>query len=257
MVKKKELTVEEKLRMLYQLQLIDSKIDEIRNLRGSLPLEVEDLQDEIAGLNTRKVSFEEELNHLKQETLEQKAVIEKAQELAKRYNEQIKEIKNSKQYDALNKEIEYQDLEIQLAKKKMDGAERKTEKLTESLEELTQKIAKSEEHLSHKESELSTIIAETEKDEAILIEKSEDTKKKIDERLTKAYDRIRNSVKNKLAVVPIERGAAGGSFFTIPSQIQMDVATRRRVVVDEHSGRILVDPELAAEEQKKMTKILK
>ncbi len=252
--KKKEMSNEEKLRALYDLQLIDSRIDEIRNVRGELPLEVEDLQDEIAGLNTRLEKINHELENTTQQIEDKRNFIADAKELMKRYKKQQDNVRNNREYNAITKEIEYQELEIQLAEKHIKEFYAQIEHKKEVLEQTEAKIAKRQEHLDHKKEELDTILAETEKEEQDLLKKSEKYKGNLEDRLAKAYTRIRNSVKNGLAVAPIERGASGGSFFTIPPQVQMEIASRKRIITDEHSGRILVDPELAKEEQEKMAK---
>lgn len=258
MAKKKsnELSVENKLRTLYDLQLIESKIDELRSVRGELPLEVQSLEDEIEGLKLRKTKVETQLEELEQSIKEHQNQIITSGDLISRYKSQLDEVQNSKQFDALNKEIEYQELEVKLSNKRIKEGGEKTTKLQGQIDAVAEKLEQREEHLRLKKEELHLIIEETEKDEAKLATLVEEMSAKIEERLLKAYRRIRNSVKNGLAVVPIQRGASGGSFFAIPPQIQMEAAARRRIVIDEHSGRILVDPELAAEQQKKIEEIL-
>ena len=265
MAKKKELTVEEKLRALYDLQLIDSRIDEIKRLRGELPLEIEDLEDEIAGLKTRLEKVQAEIADYDAAITEKKNIISEADALTKRYTEQQKNVRNNREFNALSKEIEFQELEkehaeklikelhvkINFKKELIDGV--KTDDKT--IVGLTEKIAAREDHLMHKKAELDTILAETEKEENALLKKSEDYGKIIEAHLMKAYTRIRTSVKNGLAVVPIARNASSGSFFTIPPQRQLEIATRTKIITDEHSGRILVDAELAAEEAIKMEKL--
>ncbi len=254
MAKKKEMSTEDKLRALYDLQLIDSRIDQIRNVRGELPLEVEDLEDEIAGLNKRLENLNQDLENKEEEIKAKRNSIEEAKELIKRYTKQQDNVRNNREYNAITKEMEYQALEIQLAEKHIKEYYAQIEHKKEVLEETQEKIKSREEHLAHKREELNAIMAETEKEEKDLLKKSEKYKADLEERLAKAYTRIRSSVKNGLAVAPIERGASGGSFFTIPPQVQMEIASRKRVIIDEHSGRILVDPDLAREEQEKMEK---
>ena len=256
MAKKKEVSVEAKLRALYDLQLIDSKIDEIRNVRGELPLEVEDLEDEVAGLNTRISNLEEDANNLETDINNKKLAIEESKNLMKKYEEQQKKVRNNREFDSLSKEIEYQDLEIQLAEKRINEYKAKIAQKMEVIDATKEKLAKQEKHLSHKKAELDAILKETEKDEKLLLEKSEEFAKSLDEHLFSAYKRIRNKVKNGLAVVAIERGASGGSYFTIPPQVQLEIANRKKITIDEHSGRILVDPALAEEEKAKIEKIL-
>ncbi|WP_338732920.1 zinc ribbon domain-containing protein [Mangrovimonas cancribranchiae] len=255
MAKKKELTVEERLRALYDLQLIDSRIDEIRNVRGELPLEVRDLEDEVEGLNTRLEKLDSSLESINNQISDKKNLIEESKALIKKYSEQQKNVRNNREYNSLTKEVEFQELEIQLAEKNIKEFKAQIEQKKEVISETKDKLKERQKHLKHKKGELDAILAETEKEEKALIDKSEDYKKNIEERLVKAYTRIRTNVKNGLAVVPIERGASGGSFFTIPPQIQMEIATRKRIITDEHSGRILVDAQLAEEEKEKMDKL--
>lgn len=257
MAKKTEVTVEEKLRALYDLQLIDSRVDEIRNVRGELPLEVEDLEDEVAGLNTRLERLDGDLDVIKNDISNKENLIEEAKAAIKKYTEQQKNVRNNREFNSLSKEIEYQELEIELAQKHIREFKLQIEQKSEVIEQTRERVNERESHLTHKKGELDEILAETEKEEKALIEKSQEFEKNIEERLVGAYKRIRQSVKNGLAVVPIERGASGGSFFTIPPQVQMEIASRRKIITDEHSGRILVDEQLALEEQEKMQKLFK
>ena len=251
----KELSVEDKLRALYDLQLIDSRIDEIRNVRGELPLEVEDLEDEVAGLTTRLDKLKTDLVAIEEQIKSKKNSIEEHQASIKRYAEQQKNVRNNREFNSLTKEIEFQELEIQLAEKQIRemkaSIEHKKEDITNSKEKLEQKST----HLKHKKAELNDIMAETQKEEAFLIEKSAEYESQIEERLLAAYKRIRTSVINGLAVVSIERGASAGSFFTIPPQTQVEIAARKKIITDEHSGRILVDAALAQEEKDKMEQL--
>ena len=256
MAKKKEITIEEKLRALYDLQLIDSRIDEIRNIRGELPLEVEDLENEIAGLNTRLEKFNETIEESNNGISDQNNLIDQAKDLRKKYEEKLKNVRNNREYNSIVKEQEYQDLEIQLAEKKITQFKEQIEQKNESISELNEKIKERGEHLKAKNKELNSIMKETEKEEALLVKKSNEFEKLIEEHLIEAYKRIRNSVKNGLAIVPVQRGAAGGSFFAIPPQVQLEIASRNKIIIDEHSGRILVDPELAAEEENKIKKLI-
>ncbi len=255
MAKKAELSVEERLRALYDLQLIDSRVDEIKNLRGELPLEVRDLEDEVEGLNTRLEKLVSSLELVDDEIKGKKNLIEEAKVLIKKYNEQQKNVRNNREYNSITKEIEFQDLEIQLAEKHIKEFKVQIEQKKEVISETKDKLKDRQTHLKHKKSELDAIMAETQKEELALIEKSQEFKDKLEERLVNAYLRIRHNVKNGLAVVPVERGASGGSFFTIPPQVQVEIAARKKVITDEHSGRILVDPELADEERIKMEKL--
>ena len=255
MAKKKEITVEEKLRSLYNVQLIDSRIDKIRDIRGELPLEVRDLEDEIEGLKSRIEKFDEGLEEINEQISIKKNIIAEAKVLMKKYTEQQKNVRNNREFDSLTKETEFQQLEIQLAEKNINEFKVQIEQKNESIDEIKSITSEKNKHLKHKKSELDKILKETEKEETVLLKKSADYKKRIEDRLVFAYTRIRESVKNGLAIVPIERGAAGGSFFTIPPQIQVEIASRKKIITDEHSGRILVDEILATEQKAKMEKL--
>jgi len=255
MATKTETTVEEKLRALYDLQLIDSRVDEIRNVRGELPLEVQDLDDEVLGLKTRMDKLKSDVETINFEITAKKNLIEESKAMMKKYAEQQKNVRNSREFNSLSKEIEFQELEIQLADKNIKEFKAQIEQKKEVISQTKEILSERESHLKHKKGELDAILAETEKEESTLLKKSEEFEEKIDDRLIKAYKRIRGSVKNGLAVVPVERGASGGSFFTIPPQVQVEIASRKKIITDEHSGRILVDPVLAQEEQEKMEKL--
>ncbi|RKS43405.1 hypothetical protein BC962_2961 [Gillisia mitskevichiae] len=255
MAKKTEVTVEEKLRALYDLQLIDSRIDEIRNVRGELPLEVEDLEDEVAGLNTRIQKHDTDLEVIDNDIKTKKILIEDAKASIKKYAEQQKNVRNNREFNALSKEVEFQELEIELAEKHIKEYRASIEQKKEVIGQTKEKLEDRQKHLVHKKGELDEILAETQKEEDMLTKKSNDFETQIEERLITAYKRIRNNVKNGLAVVPVERGASGGSYFTIPPQVIVEIASRRKIITDEHSGRILVDEELAKEEQEKMEKM--
>jgi len=256
MTKTKEVTVEDKLRALYDLQLIDSRIDEIKNMRGELPLEVNDLEDEIAGLQTRLNNFTTDIENLETAIANKNNNIEEAKSLSKKYQEQQKNVRNNREFDSISKEIEYQDLEIQLAEKHIREFQAKIAQKNEIIDAAKEKIEEKETHLKHKQDELNSIMEETKKEENLLHKKSEEFSKLIDERLLMAYNRIRSTVRNGLAVVTIERGASGGSFFTIPPQRQVEIASRKKIITDEHSGRILIDANLAEEEKEKMSKYI-
>ncbi len=255
MAKKKEVTVEVRLRALYDLQLIDSRIDEIRNVRGELPLEVRDLEDEVTGLNTRFEKLEDSLEVSNSDIGSKKNLIEEAKSLIKKYNEQQKNVRNNREFNSISKEIEYQELEIELAEKNINEYKAQIEQKKVVVAETKERLKERQTHLKHKKSELDAILAETEKEEQALLKKSDDYKTSIEDRLVSAYNRIRVNVKNGLAVVPIERGASGGSFFTIPPQVQVEIASRKKIITDEHSGRILVDAALADEQKIKMEKM--
>lgn len=253
MAKKTDVTVEEKLRALYDLQLIESRVDEIRNVRGELPLEVEDLEDEVAGLQTRLEKLNADLEVIDNDVINKKNLIEESGAAMKKYAEQQKNVRNNREFNALSKEIEFQELEIELAEKHINEFRAQIEQKKEVISQTGERLGMRKDHLEHKKGELNEILAETEKEEQALLEKAKDFEKNIEERLIKAYRRIRGNVRNGLAVVPIERGASGGSFFTIPPQVQMEIAGRKKIITDEHSGRILVDEQLAVEEKEKMS----
>ena len=255
MAKKTEVTVEEKLRALYDLQLIDSRIDEIRNVRGELPLEVEDLEDEVAGLNTRIQKLETDLESVDADIKNKKILIDDSKAAIKKYTEQQKNVRNNREFNALSKEIEFQELEIELAEKHIKEHKAQIEQKKDVIAQTKERLNDRDKHLVHKKGELDAILAETQKEEELLVKKSSEFENQIEERLISAYKRIRTNVKNGMAVVAVERGASGGSYFTIPPQVIVEIAGRRKIITDEHSGRILVDEELAREEHEKMEKL--
>ncbi len=255
MAKKNEITVEVKLRALYDLQLIDSRVDEIRNVRGELPLEVEDLENEIASLEKRLENFNQEVSDFDFQTKEQNNSIVVAKEEFKKYEENLKNVRNNREYNSIVKEQEFQELEIQLSEKRIKEFTAKKELKLEAITQLDEKLNERKKHLKAKKEELNEILKETEIEENLLAKKAKVYQGKIESQLYDAYKKIRKSVKNGLAIVAVERGASGGSYFTIPPQIQMEIASRQKIITDEHSGRILVDPELAKEEREKMATI--
>jgi predicted nucleic acid-binding Zn-ribbon protein len=255
MANTKELSVEDKLRAIYDLQLIDSRIDEIRNVRGELPLEVEDLEDEVAGLSTRSEKLKNDLDTIEDLIKNKKNAIDEHKEAVKRYAKQQESVRNNREFNSLTKEVEFQELEIQLAEKQIKEMKASIEHKKEVIAQSKERLETKSNHLKHKKSELSAIMAETAKEEAFLTEKSAEYENLIEARLLAAYNRIRSSVRNGLAVVSIERGASAGSFFTIPPQTQVEIASRKKIITDEHSGRILVDSVLAEEEKEKMEKL--
>ena len=254
MARTKKYTPEETLRSLFNLQFIDSRIDNMREVRGELPMEVKDLEDEMVGLNKRLEKVEEETEGLNQLILEKKNIIEESKSSIKKYLEKQKNVRNNREFDSLSKEIEYQELEAQLAEKRIKENSARIDGKKEILEEIQNLHKSKEEALEAKKKELEEIISETEREEKILTEESLKASKSIDERFLKAYNRIRGASKNGLAVVPVERGASGGSFIKIPPQVQLDIAARKKIIVDEHSGRILVDALLADEQSTKMNR---
>lgn len=256
MTNKAELTVEEKLRALYDLQLIDSRIDEIRNMRGELPLEVEDLKDEVAGLTIRLEKLNTEVDAVNEQIKVKKNDIDTFKEAIKKYTEQQTDVRNNREFNSLTKEIEFQNLEIELAEKHIKEFKASIEHKKVVIQQNSEKLESKKLHLTHKESELNGIMEETKREEELLLAKSEEFATLIEERLVKAYTRIRNGVRNKLAVVSIERGASAGSYFTIPPQVQVEIAARKKIITDEHSGRILVDAALAEEEREKINALI-
>ncbi|WP_144282445.1 zinc ribbon domain-containing protein [Chryseobacterium echinoideorum] len=257
MAKTTEISVEEKLRALYDLQIIDSRLDEIRNTRGELPIEVEDLEIEIEGLETRAEKFHAEIKDQNDQISTKNEVINHAKTLIEKYKSQQDNVRNNKEFEALGKEIEYQELEIQLAEKRIKEFGAKIGHKEETLGDLNNKINDLKNHLKFKKEELNGLVSETQKEEEYLIEKSKEFASKIDERLLASYNRIRSNSSTGLAVVGLERGAPKGSFFTIPPQKQMEIAQRKKIIIDEHSGKILVDDELVMEETEKMKSVIK
>ncbi len=254
--KKKNATPEEKLRALLALQVIDTKIDIIREVRGELPLEVKYLEDEIEGVKLRVEKINSEIHDLNIQITDKKNVIELAKGLIEKYKSQQDNVRNNREYDALSKEIEFQELEMQLAEKRIKEYKAKIAHKQEVLGGSQDKLAEVEEALVAKKTELEEITAENAKEEKVLIEQSTIAAEAVEDRLLKAYNRIRKSAVNGLAVVPVERGASGGSYIKIPPQREIDIAARKKIIIDEHSGRILVDAALAEEEEKKMNKKL-
>jgi len=254
MARTKKYTPEETLRSLFNLQFIDSRIDSMREVRGELPMEVNDLEDEMAGLNKRLDKIEEEIGELNSLIMDKKNIIEESKITIKKYLEQQKNVRNNREFDSLSKEIEYQELEAQLAEKRIKENVVRIDDKKEVLDEVKELLKAKEEALEAKNNELKEIVSETEREEKLLLDESEKASKSIEERFLKAYKRIRGASKNGLAVVPVERGASGGSFIKIPPQVQLDIAARKKIIVDEHSGRILVDALLAEEQSTKMNR---
>lgn len=255
MANTKELSVEDKLRALYDLQLIDTRIDEIKNVRGELPLEVEDLEDEVAGLSTRLEKLKNDLDTIEESIKTKKNAIDEHKESIKKYTKQQEAVRNNREFNSLTKEVEFQELEIQLAEKQIKEMKASIEHKKDVISQSKERLEVKSNHLKHKKLELEAIMSETAKEETFLSEKSAEYENQIEERLLAAYKRIRSSVRNGLAVVSIERGASAGSFFTIPPQTQVEIAARKKIITDEHSGRILVDSSLAEEEKEKMEKL--
>lgn len=242
-----EQTVEQKLKALYELQNIHTKIDKIRQIRGELPMEVADLEDEVAGLETRIQKIKAELDDTEDAIVTRKNMIKEAQTLIKKYEAQLKDVKNNREYDALTKEVEIQNLEIQVCEKKIKEYGFEIASKTEIYEQALANIEARKGDLDLKKTELETITAETEKEEQALLKKAEKSETQIEERLLIAYNRLRSNAVNGLAVVTIDRDSCSGCFNQIPPQRQLDIRQRKKVIVCEHCGRILVDEALTHE----------
>lgn len=242
--KEADVSVEKKLIALFSLQQIDSKIDKIRIIRGELPLEVQDLEDEIAGLETRIDNFIQDIKNLETSINERKSAIVDCQMLIKRYEEQQNNVRNNREFDSLTKEIEYQNLEIQLNEKKIKEFTLALEAKKSDVERANSILLERRNDLEIKKAELNDIIAETEIEEKELLQKSIENQKYIEERLLTAYKRIRENARNGLAVVKIERDACGGCFNKIPPQRQLDIRMHKKIIVCEYCGRILVDNDI-------------
>jgi predicted nucleic acid-binding Zn-ribbon protein len=241
-------SMEEKIKALYDLQKIDTKIDEINKLKGELPLEIQDLEDEVAGLQTRISNITAEIDELSQMTKQRKADIESAKALIAKYEEQLKNVRNNREYDSLNKEVEFQKLEIELSEKRIKehNAEVKAKKaLLEDAENIkTERTI----DLEAKRKEMDSIEQETADEVALLQADADKARVKIDDRLLKAYNRIRGNVRNGLAVVTVKRDACGGCFNRIPPQRQYEISLNRKIIVCEYCGRILVSNNISGEE---------
>lgn len=243
-----EASVESKLKTLFELQKLLSEIDKIKTLRGELPLEVQDLEDEITGITTRLTKYEEKLDTLQKEIASCQAKIAESEALTARYKEQLDKVNNNREYDALTKEIEYQDLETQLNNKKIREAKHDTERYTEEYAASRRLLDERRGDLDLKKSELDEIISETRSEEEKLREKAKNLELGVEPRLLSAFKRIRKSSRNGLGIVYVERDACGGCFNKIPPQRQLDIRMRTKVIVCEYCGRIMIDPELAGVE---------
>ena len=242
-----ELSIEEKLRALYSLQLVDSEIDKIRTLRGELPLEVQDLEDEVEGLETRIGNLRAEISELEKSVVKKNNEIVTAQGLIKKYEEQQNNVRNNREYDSLSKEVEFQTLEIELCNKKIREFTAQVAEKKEIMDEAQAHLEERRKDLENKKSELDDITRDTEKEEAALDDKSQGLQTRIEDRLLTAYKRIRSNARNGLAVVRVERDACGGCFNQIPPQRQLDIKSRKKIIVCEYCGRILVDDEIMKE----------
>ncbi|WP_294720093.1 zinc ribbon domain-containing protein [Prevotella sp.] len=240
-----DLSVEEKLKTLYQLQTTLSAIDEKKALRGELPLEVQDLEDDIAGLNTRVEKIKGEIEDFQQAVSQKEAEINEAQASVERYKKQLDDVKNNREYDTLTKEIEFQTLEIELCNKKIREAGIKVEERQNDLKHTEELIADRRQALEEKKNELDEIIDETRAEEERLKEKAKDLEIKIEPRLLTSFKRIRKNARNGLGIVYVQRDACGGCFNKIPPQRQLDIKMHKKIIVCEYCGRIMIDPELA------------
>jgi predicted nucleic acid-binding Zn-ribbon protein len=240
----KDFSVEEKLVTLLRLQKIDSKLDEIQILKGELPMEVSDLEDEIQGLTARQTRIEEEINGITEFIEGKKNTIKESEALIAKYEKQSENVKNNREFEAINKEIEMQQLEIKLAEKHIRDANEELAEKIKNLDVAKKQVGVKEGVLNHKKGELQKIITDTEKEETHFNKQSGDARSHIDERLLYSYDRIRKSYRNGLAVVPVERDACGGCFNSIPPQRQSEIRLHKKIIVCENCGRILVDADL-------------
>jgi len=240
-----DLSVEEKLKTLFQLQTALSSIDEERALRGELPLEVQDLEDEIAGLTTRMEKIESEIGEFQSAVTQKQGEMKEAEASVERYKKQLDDVKNNREYDMLTKEIEFQSLEIELCQKKMREAQAQMDEKNAELEKSKSVIAERKEDLEVKKSELDEIMAETRAEEERLKIKAKDLEQRIEPRLLTSFKRIRKNVRNGLGIVYVQRDACGGCFNKIPPQRQLDIKMHKKIIVCEYCGRIMIDPELA------------
>ena len=236
-----EVSVEQKLVALYTLQQVDSKIDEIRAYRGNLPLEIQDMEDEIAGLETRIANFKEESKKHQREISDYKIKIKETEALIKKYEDQQNNVRNNREYDSLTKEIEYQNLDIQLSEKRIKEITAKDGDVAAKVAQAQLRLTELKSSLKEKKEELHTLVEGTEKEEEQLLQRSAECEKLVEDRLLVAYKRIRKNARNGLAVVGIHNEACGGCFNRIPPQHQLDICTHKKIIVCEYCGRILVD----------------
>ena len=246
-----DLSVEEKLKTLYQLQTTLSAIDEKRALRGELPLEVQDLEDEIAGLTIRIEKIKNDIKEFQNAVVQKKAEINEAQASVERYKEQLNDVKNNREYDTLSKEIEFQSLEIELCNKKIREANVKIEEKNKDLQNNEELIKDRRVALEEKKNELDEIMDETRAEEEKLKEKAKELELKIEPRLLTSFKRIRKNARNGLGIVYVQRDACGGCFNKIPPQRQLDIRMHKKIIVCEYCGRIMIDPELAGVKSEK------
>lgn len=243
--KPENLSVESRLKSLYELQTVLTEIDRIKTIRGELPLEVKDLEDNLEGLHTRIGNYNAEIDQLKQKLAAAKAKIADAQDKIIRYKEQLDNVRNNREFDLLSKEVEFQTLEIELAEKHINEYGRLIETRQADIEATEVKISDSEHVLAEKKKELEEIVSETRQDEERLRQQAKELEPKIDERTLAAFKRIRKNARNGLGVVYIQRNACGGCFNRIPPQKQLEIKMLKKIIVCEYCGRILIDPALA------------
>lgn len=241
----KEMSVEQKLQALYELQTTLTAIDEKRALRGELPLEVQDLEDEIAGLDTRIEKIDTEIKEFQSAITMKKGEVQEAQANLERYNNQLNEVRNNREYDSLSKQIDYERLEVELCNKKIKEATDQVAYRTNDLEIAKTEREERQKDLDEKKNELEDILAETREEETMLKERAKDLEVKIEPRLLSSFKRIRKSARNGLGIVYVQRDACGGCFNKIPPQRQLDIKMHKKIIVCEYCGRILIDPELA------------
>ncbi len=239
-----DISVEEKLSVLYELQKVHSEIDKIRTLRGELPLEVQDLEDDIAGLETRIEKYREEVNSLENNISTKKNEIVEAQALIEKYNDQQSNVRNNREFESLAKEIEYQHLEIELCEKRIKEYAAKISEKKIQIDSANEFLSEKNDDLNAKKEELEEIVADTQKDEDKLVKKSSTLEQKIEDRLLTAYKKIRKNARNGLCVVSVERDACGGCFNKIPPQRQLDIKSHKKIIVCEYCGRILIDSDI-------------
>jgi len=240
----KEMTIAQKLRALYELQQVATSIDKIKILRGELPLEVQDLEDEIEGLQTRLTKYQEDIENLEKSIAAKKSEIQNAKDMIKKYEEQQNNVRNNREYDSVSKEIEFQTLEIELCEKRINEFSVQIKEKSEIINESQTVLGERTGDLDTKKTELNDIVSETQKEEEQLENKASDIQDMLDDRLKTAFNKIRANARNGLAVVQVERDACGGCYNKIPPQRQLDIASRKKIIVCEYCGRILVDDQI-------------
>lgn len=249
---KNDSSVEGKLNALFELQVIDSKIDKIRTVRGELPLEIKDLEDSVEELATRLEKMNDDYRASETAISDKKNLMKEAEVMIKKYKSQQSKVRNNREYESLTKEIEYQTLEIQLAERKIKDFKTSLSTKKEQVEQLEEELKERKNSLKEKQGELDEIIAETEKEETALLKRSKSAEALIEETLLNSYKRIRSNTRNGLAVVPVERDACGGCFSKIPPQRQLDIKTHKKLLVCEHCGRVLVAPDIAEKAKERL-----